>query len=264
MKRRAFLKLSGASLAGLALPRGWLRPARTAFPQAEQLSRVTEPHAKLFSRPDPDSREVGLLEYDDVVAVYRKVVGRGIRPNNHVWDETPEGFLWSSEAQPVRNQPNPILEAIPEEGVWTEVTIPYVDGRVKPDPLAPVRYRLYYEMVLNVEARVAGSDGRIWDRVHDENGVVMYAPGQAFRMIRPEEVEPISPGVEDKAIYVNLARQDLSAVEAGVEVYYTRISSGYAFFPKDGSRAWYTPIGQMWTWRKMVSRLMSGGDRVSG
>ncbi|HET7010429.1 MAG TPA: L,D-transpeptidase, partial [Anaerolineales bacterium] len=78
-----------------------------------------------------------------------------------------------------------------------------------------------------------------------------------------EEIAPIGTGLEEKEIRVNLERQDLSAIEDGVEVYYCRISSGYAF-DREGKRVWNTPIGQNWTWRKMVSRHMSGGDEVSG
>jgi lipoprotein-anchoring transpeptidase ErfK/SrfK len=91
----------------------------------------------------------------------------------------------------------------------------------------------------------------------------MYAPGESFRVILPEEIEAISPGVEDKVITVDLGRQELSAMEAGVEVYYARISSGYAI-DEEGRLHWNTPVGNNWTWRKMVSRHMSGGDWVSG
>jgi hypothetical protein len=118
-------------------------------------------------------------------------------------------------------------------------------------------------MVLNVNGRQEGTDGAAWYRVEDENGVVMFAPGESFRILPPDELTPMGTGAEDKVIRVNLDRQDLSAVEDGVEVYYCRIASGYAF-DREGRRVWNTPIGQNWTWRKMVSRHMSGGDAVSG
>jgi hypothetical protein len=118
-------------------------------------------------------------------------------------------------------------------------------------------------MILNIDGSVLGEDGVVYYRVHDENNIVMYAPGHAFRQIPPQEVEPIHPEAEDKHIIVNLTRQDLSAMEGGVEVYYAPVSSGYAVY-EDGERRWNTPIGQQWTWRKMVSRHMSGGDWVSG
>jgi len=96
------------------------------------------------------------------------------------------------------------MDTIPAEGIWTEVTIPYVEGRSRPEPNAPIVYRLYYSMILNVDQRVEGSDGEIWYRVHDENNIIMYAHGSSFRPIAAEEITPISPEVEDKVIRINL------------------------------------------------------------
>jgi hypothetical protein len=91
----------------------------------------------------------------------------------------------------------------------------------------------------------------------------MYAPAEAFRPLRPEELSPIRPEAEERSIRINLTRQDLSAMEGETEVYYCRISSGYSFV-EDGRRQWNTPLGRMWTWRKMVSRHMSGGTIEAG
>ena len=261
LSRREFLQWSGVTAGAAILPRQlW---AATYPPEADRLCRVTELEAALRLRPHPDSRAVAGARLDDVLVVLREVVGRGVYPHNHVWFETPTGYLWSSDAQPVRNAPNVVQASLPADGVWTEITIPYVDGLVSPDPGSAVRYRLYYSMVLNVTEVVAGADGGTWYRVKDENGVVLYAPGNAFRLITAEEIAPLGRPDAEKVIRVNLARQDLSAVEDGVEVYFCRIASGYSF-TEDGKRIWNTPIGQNWTWRKMISRHMSGGDRVSG
>lgn len=261
ISRREFIRLAGISLSGLALAD---RPRLIPLSDAAELARITEPMASLHSRPRPDSPIVGSKVFDEVMAVQREIIGRGVFPHNHVWYETPEGYLWSSYAQRVRNQLNPILPQVPGEGLWTEVTVPFVDGRRQPDPSSALRYRLYFDMVLNVDARVTGSDGAVWYRVHDENGVVLHAPGEAFRPIAAEEIAPLSPDAEDKQVVVNITRQELSAFESGVEVYFARISSGFSFYPENGQFTSNTPIGQMWTWRKMVSRHMSGGDAVSG
>lgn len=218
---------------------------------------------KVYGRPDPDSAVIGYKHRDDLLEVGCQVVGKGIDVRNHLWNETPEGYVWDCQAQPVRYLPNPILDTIPEKGIWTDITVPYIDGLVSPRTGAKVRYRLYYGMVLNVDRRQEGEDGEVWYRVHDENGIRMHAPGWAFRRIEPEELAPISPDVEDKVIKVNLWRQDLSAFERGVEVYYCRIASGYAY-REDGKLKWHTPVGTSSTWRKMVSRHMSGGDLASG
>ena len=261
LSRRAFLKLGGLAAGAAFGPRS-PRGIGLAGPE-ERLCRVTELEAVLRSRPSPEAPAMGKVLLDDVLVLQREVVGRGVFPHNHVWFETPDGFLWSSEAQPVRRAPNPLVLSLPPEGVWTEVTLPFVDGRRSPDPASPVRYRLYYSMVLNVNQVVPGADGATWYRVEDENAVVLYAPGEAFRLIAPEEVSPLGSPDSEKSIRVNLDRQDLSAMEDGVEVYYCRIASGYSF-TENGERIWNTPIGQNWTWRKMISRHMSGGDLVSG
>jgi hypothetical protein len=200
---------------------------------------------------------------DEVLDLLRQTVGRGLRPHNHVWFETPGGFLWSSFGQPVQDLPNLALETIPDGGIWTEVSVPFVDGRREANPDSPVRYRLYWAMILNVDQRVSGVDGRIWYRVHDENEVKLFAPAEAFRPIPADELAPIRPEAEPKSIRVNLTRQDLSAWEGSVEVYYCRIASGFGFL-EDGRRIWNTPLGRMWTWRKMISRHMSGGTLASG
>ncbi len=261
--RRGFLGLGAASLAAMGMPGRRPLISLLAAPDGSRLARVTENRASLFARPRPDSARVGEVVYDEVLPVLRKVVGLGLFPHNHVWYETPDGYLWSSYGQPVLNTPNPPLAVIPEQGIWTEVSVPLVDGRREADLSSPVRHRLYFAMILNVDERVVGTDNQIWYRVHDENGVRLFAPGEAFRPMSAEEVSPIRPESEEKSIRVNLARQELSAWEGGLEVYYCRIASGYGFL-EDGQRVWNTPLGRMWTWRKMVSRHMSGGTIQSG
>jgi hypothetical protein len=261
LSRRTFLKMGGTAIAAAALP--WFGKPRKEqpFPDAERLCRVAVDLLEVYSRPHPDSDFMGYVHFDDVLAVNCRVVGEGLKPNNHVWFETPEGYIYSSYAQPVQNKPNVLLEEIPEEGIWMEVSVPLVDGRQAADPAARVTYRLYYSMVLNVDRREIGADGEVWYRGYDENHVVMYAPGESFRKIEPEEIAPISPDVEDKIIRVNLHRQELSAYEQGVEVFYCRISSG--FYNREKAR-WNTPVGESWIWRKMISRHMSAGDQYSG
>src|SRR3990172_9462309 len=160
LDRRAFIKFGGLAAGAVLLP----RPARKfgVVGPEERLCRVTELEAVLRSRPSPEAPVLGKVALDDVLVLQREVVGRGVFLHNHVWFETPDGFLWSSEAQPVRRAPNPLAASLPQEGVWTEVTLPFVDGRRSPDQASPVRYRLYYSMVLNVNGVVVGADGATW------------------------------------------------------------------------------------------------------
>ena len=106
LSRRAFLKLGGLAAGAAFGP----RPPRwvgLAGPE-ERLCRVTELESVLHSRPSPEAPAMGKVALDDVLVLQREVVGRGVFPHNHVWFETPDGFLWSSEAQPVLRAPNPL------------------------------------------------------------------------------------------------------------------------------------------------------------
>jgi len=38
-----------------------------------------------------------------------------VYPHNHVWFETAEGYVWSSDAQPVRNAPNVVQASLPAD-----------------------------------------------------------------------------------------------------------------------------------------------------
>jgi hypothetical protein len=263
MNRREFLRLTGAASAWL-LARPHLEANLTSAAEAGAwLCRVTEPKVSLHSQATPDSPIVGEKVFDDVLTLLRRKVGWGVYPHNHVWFETPEGYLWSSYAQPVRQVKSTSEANLPPEGVWTEVCVPFVDGRQTPDIGSGVLYRLYYAMILNVDGTATDPNGVLLYQVHDEHGVVMYAPAEAFRILSAEEASLIHPNVEGKEIRVNLSRQDLSAFEGSVEVYYCRVASGYALL-EGGVRQWNTPVGTMHTWRKMISAHMSGGDRVSG
>src|SRR3990172_7234107 len=181
LSRRDFLKLSGATFGASMLPR--FSVVGGVPSPSDRLCSVTELETAIRSRPNPESSEVTVAHLDDVLVVGREVVGRGVFPHN------------------------PVEWRIAAEGIWTEITVPFVDGRRLPDPAAPIRYRLYYSMVLNVNEVVVDSDGAAWYRVEDENAVVMYAPGEAFRRITPEEVSPVGSPDGEKSIRVNLERQ---------------------------------------------------------
>ena len=124
--------MGGVVLGASLLPR--LSSFRGYPAENERLCRVTELEADLRSRPYPEASVVARAALDDILVVEREVVGRGVYPHNHVWFETPQGYLWSSDAQPVRNAPNAVQAGLPAEGVWSEITVPFVDGRTSPDP----------------------------------------------------------------------------------------------------------------------------------
>ena len=281
LSRRTFLKLSAAALGGALLPRRALAvaaPSGSALAPAEwwaapgqpqfALGRVTSAQAQVMSRPHAEGKRIGWLFRDDVVRVERYVVGKGWYPHNHVWAETRAGYVYSSLVQPVQPARHTPLPALPPEGLFVEVSVPYLEGYTAPDSRAAVSYRLYYAMILQVDGIFAGSDGAVWYRIVDENsigGQRMFADGRYLRPILPDEIAPLAPAAADKQIRVNLARQRLSAFEGASEVYSARISAGAEYFDPDGqSQGSRTKPGAYPMWSKRLSRHMVGGTLSDG
>ncbi|MBN2387383.1 MAG: L,D-transpeptidase [Anaerolineales bacterium] len=281
--RRDFLKLTGLSLGTLALVPIDERLAMLSeigsmhlpdFPSSERLARnCVGGIIPIKTRPDMASTTVREIYEDTVLAWLREVPAENPDYNhfNQRWVETPEGYVFASDAQLCYNRPNEPLTAIPEgkTGFWVEVTVPYVDCTLDAEPAAPLfknldanglPIRLYFSQIMWI------------DRIHMDTGVPIYraverygsygdalwAEGAAFRPITEEEVAPIHPEVDsaEKTVVVNLNRQSLSCLEQGREVYFCRVSTGV------GDNA--TPLGDFATWRKTVSIHMAGGTVAAG
>lgn len=260
--RRDFLKLAGLGLGALAF-----HDADDVALAGRSLGRVTEDGVRVLTRPHPDGVTVRQVNRDEVLITLREVVGEGLRPHNHVYFETNEGYVWSAQLQPVEFRLNPPHPISPEAGVWAEVSVPFTDGRRQPRPEARVVYRLYYSAVFPIVGWHTGKDGAVWYFIQDENGVRMYAPAAHLRVIPPEELTPISPDVAEKHIEVNLDTQLLTAYEAGAPVFRTRVASGKEWFGPDGlgtNPISTTPLGSYAIWSKRISRHMVGGTRESG
>lgn len=270
--RRDFLKFTGAALAGGAGLAAGLgrRPAsaQAALPQGPEvwLGRVAWPWGvNVLTRPRPEGVLVRQVRPDELVVIQRQVVGVGMMPHNHVWFELEDGYIYSAYVQPARNWPQTPLTSVPAEGVWAEVMVPFVDGRAQPAAEARVLYRFYYSGVFRVAEVLKGPDGAAWYRAGTEIIPNMYAPAEAFRIISPDEITPLSPDVPDKRLVVDLSRQAITAYEGQAEVYRARIASGAQFFGEDGrTLVGGTGLGQRYIWQKRVSRQMQGGTRESG
>lgn len=249
------------------------------FPQAERLARVCVGKVDLKARPDEDSQSVGVLYEDAVLPWLREVAGRKPWYYNQRWVETPEGYIYSPYVQPVRNLPNDPVDDFPSngergQGMWVEVSVPYVDVRLvnaKPTENSWIAaklsegqpVRLYYQQVFWVDQKRTTSNGTVQYRINPNyyGGLDMvWADAAALRPITQDEIAPISPEVENKRIVVNNIRQELSAFEGEVEVFYCRCSTG-AKFDMYGNEVdhWATPVGQHRVTRKYLSLQMSGG-----
>jgi hypothetical protein len=256
--------------------------AATDFPASERLGRVNAGIVDIKLRPDIDSQTVATLYEDTVVTWLRELVGRNPNRTSQRWVETPDGFIWSPYLQPVQNEPNVPIKALPEDngetGMWVEVSQPYVDLIMdNPPPRSPgfqdrqklgLPLRLYYSQIVWVDQIKTDEQGNYLYRINERYGSygdILWGAAEAFRSVTAEEIAPIAPDVGEKRVVVNIAYQTMSCFEGNREVYLARISSG-ALFNAGGQRvdAWSTPIGAFAIWRKLISLHMSGGTTGGG
>jgi lipoprotein-anchoring transpeptidase ErfK/SrfK len=286
LSRRDFLKLAGLGLGTLTLnPFNRVLPL-IDFPTSERLGRnCTGGKVDIKTQPDVTSATVKTVYEDTVLPWLREV--NALNPDfnriNQRWVETPEGYIYSSYLQPVRNQPNTPLTAMPDgkSGFWAEATVPYVDFVLdNPPAISPglrnlISYglptRLYYSQVLWIDQiktseatgnplfRVNENGGRPSGVTGGSYGDVYWTDGAAFRLITEDEIAPISPDVDpnEKKVVVNVTNQYLSCFEGEKEVYFCRVSTGAS-----GNAA--TPLGEMTVWRKTLSIHMAAGTVDAG
>jgi lipoprotein-anchoring transpeptidase ErfK/SrfK len=162
--------------------------------------------------------------------------------------------------------------------MWVEVSVPYVDIVLEGGPKSPgfkarieagLPLRLYYSQILWVDQIKTDDQGKVRYRVNERFGYgdLIWAAAEAFRPLTQEELAPISPGVGNKMIVINVEEkyQTLSCLEGKDEVYFCRISAGKKYDAEGnylGESA--TPKGTLNIWRKQVSTHMSGGTTGAG
>ncbi len=282
ISRRDFLKLAGLGVGALAFNPLQPHPDETnlpQFPQGDRLGRVAvTPNyysTELKPRPDKDALAIKNLNQDEVVVWLRDVVGTDAYYGlSRSWAETPEGYVYVPHLQPVRNQPNASLTAVPEgqPGFWAEVTVPYVDLQIQNSPISPgIKYllasfqtpRLYYSQVVWIDQVGSDGNGKVLYRFNEAPGHgygygdLFLADAEAFRPLTPDDVAPITPDVDPatKRIEINVTdyRQYLSCFEGDQEVYFCKISSGY----NGASDTFSTPVGQQAVAWKIISVHMA-------
>lgn len=277
--RRQFLKYS-STCAGLSLLpiKKNIDLAQENWPVGKDLGRnCTGGIINLRSKPTAESEIISSIYEDAVFPWNREIIGEA--PAGLIskrWVETSEGYVYAPSVQHVKNIPNSVMEDLPEiagvKGMWAEVTVPFVD-LIQENPPARSPWlrevdhpRLYFSQVVWVDGIRKESEGRSYYRINElygNPGDIFWAKAEGFRRITEEEVQPISPEVENKKVVVDINHQSLSCYEDQREVYYCRISSG-AKFNAAGEivDAWSTPPGPHPIFRKLFSIHMSGD--VSG
>jgi hypothetical protein len=234
----------------------------------------------LRSQPDENAPLIRPAPEDEVVVWLREVIGTNVSGRtNRRWVETPNGFIYATDLQPVRNLPNTPITAIPagKPGFWAEVTVPYVDLQLQGSPISPgVKYtlqtqqplRLYYGQVVWID-QVGSQDGHTILYLFDEApqhgygyGDKFLAEGSAFHALTDEDIAAINPHVDPatKKIVVDATpeRQTLSCYEGNTEVYFCRVSTGY------GER-FSTPTGdQAISWKIFSIHMAANTGSDSG
>lgn len=260
LSRRDFLKLSGASLAGLAFSP--YMPPRDEFPQGP-LGRVATTQVSVHKRPDDESAIVGQVYRDQVLNIYEEI-DSGTPGYNPVWYRIWGGYVHRARIQKVEYIYNqPILPAR-ETGQLAEVTVPYTQVMRKTGQRWVPLYRLYYTSVHWVVGLDEGPDGQPWYRLLDELlDITYHAPAAHFRLIPDEELTPLSPEVpfEQKRIEVDLQRQVMTCFENNEAIFSTIISSGrLSSQPSPNGIPTRTPAGQARVIVKMPSKHMGNGN----
>jgi len=282
--RRDFIKTSAAAAGMLLLTPSQRWFIQEEFPEADQIGRVVVGVRRergivdIKAKPDYDAATVGTYLEDEVVPCYQEVIGKWPFRNVQRWVETPEGFVWAPNIQPVKNFPNQTMDALPEgrEGIWMEVTVPWVNAELANPPyrsswwkLMESKFfppRLYYSQIVWVDRVEIRADGSSYYRVNERfgnPGDILWVPGEALRMLTEEDMAPIHPEAEEKQIVVDasMARQTLSCYEGGREVYFCRISSGAV--PAETPLTAYGSDGFN-IYQKFNSLQMSGGTNEAG
>jgi hypothetical protein len=235
---------------------------------------------EIKSQPNSLSNTIRNAPQDEVVVWNREVIGSdSFGGNSHTWVETPEGNIYASHLQPVRNLPNTPVGALPEgkTGFWAEITVPYVDLQLQTGPISPsVKYlletsqpvRLYYGQVVWLDQVGSDANGTVVYRFNEAPGHgygygdLFLADGAAFRPLTEEDVSPIHPEVDPATkrmvIDATAERQTLSCFEGDTEVYFCRISSGYG-------EKYSTPSGaQAVAWKILSIHMAANTGSDSG
>ncbi len=259
VSRRDFLRFAGAALAMPLIGPNPPDPVGSARPFG--LGRVTDFVTWAYADPKPDAAKEKSFRRDTVLKIYDSVTDETLLPHNPVWNLTPFGWVHAWALQPVAYQPNRPVRDAPEAGFWAQVTVPYVAMRSRPDDEARLLYRLYYSTVHLVTAHSEDARGRSWYQLRDDQqpNRLEYVRAEGLRRIRPEEMTPISPDVEDKVIEVSIKDQMLYAYENGSLVFSTQCATGAAFTVEGlGVVNFSTPYGEHSVVRKRPSRHMIG------
>ena len=258
LSRRDFLKLSGLGLAGMLAP-----PLNFILddPFINQQGRVTTRTIWMYDRPSYDAAQVKICQRDTLVNITNTAISDDETAHNRVWYEVgTEGYIYSGNIQPVRTVLSTARTDIPKEGLLAEISVPFTDAHEAADQSSKVAYRMYYETTHWVKSAMTNPlDGQVWYQIRDDKwDKVYYARAEHIRILKAEELAPISPDVPEKSkkIQVRLTDQLVIAYEYNSPVFVSPVSTGGIL--RIGT--YTTPKGNFITYYKRPSRHMAAGD----
>jgi lipoprotein-anchoring transpeptidase ErfK/SrfK len=265
--RRAFLSrgiLLFPALAKLHLDNGSL--FKLDRPKDQLVGRIAIASVSVYSKPSDESTIVYQRRRDEVINLYEEVLSDQPPKYNPRWYRVWRGYIHSARVQIVHPRLNQVVASVPEEGLLGEITVPAtfpLRSRVKGEWTDPL-YPLYYASVHWVTGLVEGPDQAPWYQITEAwSQDKYYAPAEHIRIIQPQELTPLSPGVPaaKKLIDISISQQTLTAYEDDVEVFKTKISSGLNR-QREGEIPWKTPSGEFHVRSKMPSQRM-GDDPIT-
>jgi lipoprotein-anchoring transpeptidase ErfK/SrfK len=258
LTRRDFLKFSSVAVSVAVLKPF---PPDEDRPRSVGLGRVTDWRVWAYHDPRPGARREVALTRDAVVDVLDVVSTEGLLSHNSVWNLTKYGWLYSSWVQPVERKINAVVERVPANGFWAEVSVPFAEMRAAPNDSAAKLYRLYYSSVHLVTGQVRDDNGDAWYQIKDDQyeSWPEFVRAEALRPVQRSELTPISPFAKDKRLEVSLKEQKVFAYEGDQLVWSTRCATGAAFTIEGmGLVDFTTPIGEHAVVRKRPARHMMG------
>lgn len=259
--RREVLQLSLVALAALAPWPGRHRLWRPPSGGPVWMGRAIHP-VTLYDAPRRDANRLGSRGRDEVFPIVRQVRAPGLNAYNDLWYETPDGYVFSAQVQPMWVWPPQVPETnIGDWGFWGEVCVPYTDARAEPHPEARVVYRFYNQTTYRVVGIAFDDEGNAWYKIYDELPPTAYQWVLAtdIRRLSRRELAPIRPFAGARRIEIDLSRQTVTCYEGERPVFTTRCASGMGKrVREDGTEEdLSTPEGNHVVILKQVSRHMS-------
>jgi lipoprotein-anchoring transpeptidase ErfK/SrfK len=202
--------------------------------------------------PAPQADVVRWMSRDELLPLHASVEGEPPWPTNPIWYQTDDGYIHSGYVQPVQDNPQPVIEQVPEPGFWGQVSVPWAEARWSPQS-AYRAFKFYYGTVYRVTRTVYDEGGQAWYQLkegvtpYSDNGP--YVPAHTLRRVSPESLAPISPGHPDKTVHIDRQAQSLTCLEGDRAVFTTPASTGHAATP--------TPRGEFRVLYKRHTRRMT-------